>query len=416
MIVGRLDVFFGHEHPESLAKRQQVLAERRDRGIRAAASPFEKSIELSNDRQKSLNQLLARNLVASAAETMPGFEDPADELESVFADGGAGRIGAASVNAFLKVAFEVGPANLSAIVGPLVVSSPSIADDEAADRFAQENRQGGEVASCVNHEGDRDLRGSDPEPTALARLLPAGFIDVLDRSRADCFERLLVSRGESFAHLLFESGHRAQRDGDAEDVLGDFFEAAFADVMAAGEIGKSGGESRADAVSAEFRGDGGLGDFAAGEASPAMALILGDDCGEFGKFGDLMPARSGIVGRGVLRQRGLAGATALRREDEEAVDSLGRQKLFQMRRMPGLSARFAMRFFLLHRRRRRGRICRRRNRRVGGVLVELLKQIAHERFEFRDSLLKPNTSWTLRAIHAASLANGRKFSCARFCG
>ena len=59
VIVGWLDVFFSHEHPESLAQRQQVLAEDRDRGVRAATPSFEKSIKLSNDGQEALNQLVA---------------------------------------------------------------------------------------------------------------------------------------------------------------------------------------------------------------------------------------------------------------------------------------------------------------------------------------------------------------------
>jgi hypothetical protein len=127
----------------------------------------------------------------------------------------------------------------------------------------------------VYQEGGDRLRGGDPQPASLAGLFPAGFVDVLDGGLANRFERLFVGQRESLAHVLFQSGGRVQSNRDAEDVFGDFYEAAFADKMTASEIGERRRQPRADALSAEFGGNGGRGDFAAGEAGAAVALIFG---------------------------------------------------------------------------------------------------------------------------------------------
>lgn len=69
-----------------------------------------------------------------------------------------------------------------------------------------------------------------------------------------------------------------------------------------------------------------------------MPLIFGDDRAQFRKFDELMPSRSRAVSRGVLWRRGLASAATILREDEDVVDTIGRQELFQMRwmsRLPG---------------------------------------------------------------------------------
>src|SRR3954452_1042759 len=68
------------------------------------------------------------------------------------------------------------------------------------------------------------------------------------------------------AEFLLPVGDRAQRDRHLEERLDDLFEAALADLMAAGQVAGGGGQRRADAVPAVLSGEGLPGDFAAARA------------------------------------------------------------------------------------------------------------------------------------------------------
>lgn len=423
VIVGRFDIFLDQEGPGSFLQVSQIRAEGGD-GVRgAAATAFEKSVEISNDGQKSIHQLLPRTRgrilrIASAAEGVPRFEDAANDLESVAADGLAR---AAAIEALLKVAFEVSPADLSTVVGQAVVRAPTIADEDAVNRFAQQHGERREIAASVNDEGGHGLRGGDPQPTTLAGLFPAGFVDVLDGRLANRFEGLFVGRRESVAHLLFHRRDGAQRQGSVEDVGADFFQAAFADVMTAGQIGQRRGQPWSATVSPQLGGNRGFGDFAAAWAGSTVPLIFGDDRGEFGQLGDLMSARSRIVWAKVAWQRRVTRAASLRQEHEDLMNAFGRKQLFQVRRMPRLSAWFSTRRLLLHRRRSAWRIGRRRNGRVLGIGVQSLFERRHAPQQIGNDRVTPPTSWAfgsirrnVLAIHADMLPNRDSCSCAAF--
>jgi hypothetical protein len=81
-------------------------------------------------------------------------------------------------------------------------------------------------------------------------------------------------------------------------------------------------------------------------------------------------------------------------------DALGRQQLFEARRMVRLRAAATCGLFLVNRLVGAERVGGWRRRRVAGVGVELGKQFAHPRFEFRNAAEKFLTSWTRWHGHA----------------
>src|SRR5690242_20498201 len=87
---------------------------------------------------------------------------------------------AATVEHFLPVAFEMGPAHLTPQDRHLIVSSPAIAAHDAAQGRAEQFSQGNGIAKRVDEESDNLRRGRHPQPAFLTRLFPAGLINVLD--------------------------------------------------------------------------------------------------------------------------------------------------------------------------------------------------------------------------------------------
>ena len=60
-----------------------------------------------------------------------------------------------------------------------------------------------------------------------AGLLPAGFVELLDRLGTDVGHRFLMGRFQRDADFLFEIGDAAERDMDTEDVVSDLLDAAL---------------------------------------------------------------------------------------------------------------------------------------------------------------------------------------------
>lgn len=98
-----------------------------------------------------------------------------------------------------------------------------------------------------------------------------------------------------------------------------------------------------------------------------MSLVFGDDGGDLGKFGVLVPAGFGIVGAGLFRQRRLAVLASDRHKGDDVLDAFGRQALAAAARMSGLSPGLSAARFLGDRLGGVRRIGGRRNRGVGRI-------------------------------------------------
>jgi hypothetical protein len=153
---------------------------------------------------------------------------------------------------------------------------------------------------------------------------------------------------------------------------------------------------------------------------PAVSLILDHLDRRRLNLHDLKPLRFRIARRRFAQQRFVAGAAALGHDGLEVRDALGRQELFQMRRMPRLTAATPLGLLLDDRRRGVEGIGGRRQGRVAGIGVELGFESRHALEQIGDDGVTPTALRALRkihvGIHAESLANAPPFSCATFRG
>src|SRR5258707_15731444 len=87
----------------------------------------------------------------------------------------------------------------------------------------------------------------------------------------------------------------------------------------------------------------------AARAGAGMGLLFGSRHRDRRQLDGLKPLRLRVVGPRRARQRGLAARALVRHEMLGARNALGRQQLFQMRRMMGLAAAPAFGFLLFDR-------------------------------------------------------------------
>ena len=98
------------------------------------------------------------------------------------------------------------------------------------DLAAEQGQETSGAAAGMNQEASNAGGSGQPQPAFLAGLFPACFIDVLHGGIADSLLGLDVSRSQGRTHLRVEVRYGAQRDGSLQERVGNFFEAAFADV------------------------------------------------------------------------------------------------------------------------------------------------------------------------------------------
>src|SRR5260370_15616499 len=98
--------------------------------------------------------------------------------------------------------------------------------------------------------------------------------------------------------------------------------------------------------------------------------------------------------------------TVARHKRKEPADTLGRQQVLEVSRMPRLRSRLASGFFLDDRLGSRRGIGRRRHRRIGRIAAQEAFQLADLMLERRDACLQLGnasialaTSWANRAHH-----------------
>ncbi len=151
----------------------------------------------------------------------------------------------------------------------------------------------------------------------------------------------MIGRDQSHTHFPFQVRNRAQRDRHAEQGFGGFLHAAFAHAVATGEIRQGCGQPGSDRVFANRRRNRFRCDFAAARTGARMPLVFRDHGDERRQLDNLMSNRQRVVRTGFLRQFGTAMLANFGDQRESITNSIGRQELFEMRGMTGLSSRLA---------------------------------------------------------------------------
>ena len=194
--------------------------------------------------------LQARPVQFAAAERPPVREQAFHDLQTHSADRFSGS---SSIDQLLKVAFQVGPADLTQFQRQLAVDRPAIATDDPVDRLAQQGLKPLEVPSQVDHEKGHCRGRRSPEPAFLPLLAPAGLVGVLHRGLADCLLNLVIRPGQGVTRLGFQRDHGPQGGRHLEDRLDDLFHPPTAHVMATGEVRHRRGQARPDDMGADLR-------------------------------------------------------------------------------------------------------------------------------------------------------------------
>ena len=171
---------------------------------------------------------------------------------------------------------------------------------------------------------------------------------------------------------------------DLIDGLDELLDGPLAEMEPAAEIAHIRRQSRPESMGADLGGDGGLIDQSTVRAGPRVGLVLGDDRGLLGEFGDLMPTRLGIVGTGIDRQRRAATRADRRDVGHDLVDAIGRQANPVVTTMSGLTAGTPPSRRLANRLGSVEWISRRRRRTIGGIAIEQEEKFFDLGFEHGD--------------------------------
>jgi hypothetical protein len=416
-VVGRLDAFDAREGPHCGFQLEQVLAKGYHGLFFAENPPFdEKLVHLVGNPIQVGLQFCSRR--SPFLKGMPRGKDLFDDLQPSSADPDAGT---GTINDLLKIAFQVGPANLATCRGNASVGSPTITAQDALDFRPQEGLQAQGAALAVNHERYHGRRGCRPQPAQLARQFPTGLIRVLDFCRPDRRQGFVVRRRQRGTYLLFQVGHRAQRHRSIEHGRGNLFDAAFADAVATGEIRQRRRQTRTNAVRHDVMGNGRVCHLATFGAGAEMALMFGHDRHHRRQFDGLETAGGRIVRGGLSRQwRGTVLALT-RHVRHHVADAFDGYQLFQARRMSRLTTTLSLRLLLDDGLRRPQGIGGRWYRRVGGVDAQPRRQVADERLQFGDAPFQRSdasvplaTSWACGDFHDSRLHGRSLRSCASF--
>jgi len=135
-----------------------------------------------------------------------------------------------------------------------------------------------------------------PEPAFGPGLLPTSLVGVFHGSIADFVTSLVMRDDQRGTGLLLQDHDRAQRDRNVKGRLDQLLDRAFTQVKPTTEVTHHRRQTRANDVRADLGGDRGTIEQTALRTGASVGLVLGDDCGQHGKLGDLMPGRFRIVG------------------------------------------------------------------------------------------------------------------------
>src|SRR5262249_51147618 len=134
-----------------------------------------------------------------------------------------------------------------------------------------------------------------------------------------------------------------------------------------------------EAVGAAVGGDFGPGKGATTGAGAAVGLVFNDLRGQGRQFGDLMPARFGVIRGSVGGQGRVAAAAVGGQEGDGGGGAVGGLTVPQLRRVSGLGARLLAGGLLGDGLGSLGRVGRRGRGGIGGIGAEAGGQVADQR-------------------------------------
>jgi hypothetical protein len=171
VVVGRLHPLHTHERPQRRLHRQQLAAGRRRLAAAAGPALFQDGQDILAQARRVATENTARQ--RPIAHPVPPSEQHVRQEQQVLADR---RAGVVPVHHRLEVPLEMGPADLPAVHGHLVIGRPAVAADDALDHLAQKGGQPRRRAAGVDDKGCHRGRGRRPQPAAVPGQLPARLI------------------------------------------------------------------------------------------------------------------------------------------------------------------------------------------------------------------------------------------------
>src|SRR5260370_999750 len=171
VVVGRLNTLMRHECPQRRFQRQQVLAKLSYARIIAQPAFYQRFAQPTLQRFDQRLQFSPRDF--PFLKRMPRGEDFFDNSKPATAHK---NTGAAAIDNFLKIAFQVLPAKLSPFLGHLQIHMPAVAVQDTVDLLAQESSQAQGAAFGVDDK-DSDVGGCPrPQPAHLAPKFPTRLV------------------------------------------------------------------------------------------------------------------------------------------------------------------------------------------------------------------------------------------------
>ena len=210
--------------PSLLAECSQLALERRDLPVQPAA-------------------------VARALELAPALEHAFGDPQAGLAE--LALLGKRALGVEAEVALKVRPAELATGGVEVVIGPPAIGGD---DRLGGAEQFLGllAVAGGGDPERSRGVGEGAPERPLLARLLPAGLIDVDDRGAANRIGEPLVGLAQGATLALNDRIDRADGDLGAEQLAAQVDHLAAREPKAGGEGGDGPLQARAEALAGDI--------------------------------------------------------------------------------------------------------------------------------------------------------------------
>jgi hypothetical protein len=176
VVVGRLDPLLIQKRPQGWLRRQQVATQRRRFGIPAARTLSQPTPHHVAER---FQRALQGRTAPAAAKKVPFGKQNVDRRQAQCA---VFRGFPAPIHQLRKVPLPVRPAPLPQTEFHLTIDRPAVAGDEALDLLAPQSGQTHDAAAESDDKTSHHGRGRAPQPTLVARLIPARLIDVLGGS------------------------------------------------------------------------------------------------------------------------------------------------------------------------------------------------------------------------------------------
>ena len=280
-----------------------------------------------------------------------------------------------------EVSEQVGPAQLSLARVEVVVAAPAVRADDPGEALA-EQRSGLECVPAGRDPEHRCAAGQGaPERPAAAGCLPAGLVDVDDRSRLDPLLELGVRPGERLPGTVDDRVDRPGRELDAEQLPRELGRVAAGNTVSDRERHDRCPQPRPERRPWQLTGKLGPCPGGAPRATDTVQPMLGHTDRGRRQLRDLVPPRLRRVHQVRRAEHVRARPAAHGPMLDYLVDLLGRKQPPVPALMPGLTAPPPTRPLPARTRRRRRRILRRRQRRVPRTPAQPPLELGHPSLE-----------------------------------